>query len=251
MANRYLSFNHDSFDDIGLELFKLAISMTYANKTNRILALNNENYLNIYDVFIKSNYSKIDLNYTNYLRIRINDDYNESIDNLYIDFTNFNNFSYKLISSNIRSYLTLLITNNSKYINIIYNKINEIMNYFSDYNIHNFVCCNITKKTYNSNFYEKAYYRHYNNKKLIIRVDDIEWGKKSIDFIDNSFIYFIDASITANKYSDFIILTNFYNYIIDYDYYSWWIAYLTQIEKKVIVPNNNYDFYLSNWIKQS
>ena len=86
---------------------------------------------------------------------------------------------------------------------------------------------------------------------MIIRVDDIEWAKQTINFIDNSLIYFIDASITANKYIDFIFLAFFYNYIIDYNYYSWWIAYLSQIEKKVIVPNNNYDFYLSEWIKQS
>lgn len=251
MNKKLLSFNHDNFDDIGLELFKLSISMTYAHKTNRILALNNENYLNIYDVFIKSNYIKADLDYTNYLRIKINDDCNESTDNLFIDFTNFDNFKYNLISPNIRIYLSLLITNNIKYINIIYNKLNNIMNYFSDYDIHNFVCCNITKNTYNNNFYEKAYYRHYNNKKLIIRVDDIEWAKQTINFIDNSLIYFIDASITANKYIDFIFLAFFYNYIIDYNYYSWWIAYLSQIEKKVIVPNNNYDFYLSEWIKQS
>lgn len=251
MNNNLLSFNHENFDDIGLELFKLSISMTYAYKTNRILALNNENYLDIYDTLIKSNYIKADLNFTNYLRIKINDDCNETSDNLFIDFTNFNKFKYKLISSNVRSYLTLLITNNNNYVNIIYNKINEIMNYFSDYDIHNFVCCNITKNTYNNNFYEKAYYRHYYNKKLIIRVDDIEWAKQSINFIDNSLIYFIDASITANKYNDFVLLAYFYNYIIDYNYFSWWIAYLSQIEKKVIVPNNNYDFYLPEWIKQS
>lgn len=251
MNKKLLSFNHDNFDDIGLELFKLSISMTYAQKTNRTLALNNDKYLDIYDIFIKSNYIKTELNLANHLRIEINDDCNESSDNLFIDFTNFDKFKYKLISSNIRTYLTLLITNNTKFINVIYNKINEIMNYFSDYDIQNFVCCNINKKTYNNNFYEKAYYRHFNNKKLIIRVDDIEWAKKSIHFIDNSFIYFIDASITENKYCDFIVLASFYNYIIDYNYYSWWIAYLSQIDKKVIVPNNNYDFYLLEWIKQS
>ena len=54
------------------------------------------------------------------------------------------------------------------------------MNYFKDYSLSNYVCMNIKKDTYVSNYYEKAYYRHFNNKKLIIRVDDLDWAKDNI-----------------------------------------------------------------------
>lgn len=251
---RYLSYNHDNFDDIGLELFKLTLSMTYADKTNRILVLNNEKYTNIIDNFVKCKYENLKLEFVEQPNFNFNIDYNDT--NLFINFNNFNNFkdflsfiTPDLISNKNRYLISLLITNNSNYINNIYDKINKFMINFSDYKLANYVCMNIKKETYDNDYYERAYYRHFNNKKLIVRTDDIEWAKINVNFIDKSLIIFIDAN-ENNLFTDFILLSFFNNYIIEYDNFSWWIAYMSNIEKKVIVPFNN-NLCLSDWIKES
>jgi len=252
---KYLSFNHDNFEDIGSELFKLALSITYAEKTNRILVLFNEEYMNILNIFIKCNY-KYDNNLKFSKKDKFNFDFDYNDDNLFIDFNelNYNNNynNYNLISSKVRVLLSLLITNNLNFINYIYNCINEIMNYFKDYKLENYVCMNIEKNNYNNNYYEKAYYRHFNNKKIIIRTDDIKWAEDNINFVDKSLIKLIESKnkdIFGN-FKDFIYLCYFNNYIIDNNNYSWWIAYISNMDKKVIVPNDNYNIYLTEWIKQ-
>ena len=60
---------------------------------------------------------------------------------------------------------------------------------------------------------------------------------------------FIDTN-ENNNFTDFILLSFFNNYIIEYDNFSWWIAYISNIEKKVIVPFSN-NLYLPNWIKET
>lgn len=251
MTKRYLSYNHENFDDLGMELFKLGLSLSYAERTNRYLVLNNDKYTNIIDIFIKYNYENLNLEFEKKSNFNFNIDYNEN--NLLIDFNDFKDLSYlnpNLISVRTRTLLSLLITNNSNYLNFIYNKINDIMNHFHDYKLENYVCMNIKKETYINNYYEKAYYRHFNNKKLIVRTDDIEWAQENINFIDKSLILFIE-SCHNNRFTDFMFMSFFKNYIIDNDNFSWWIAYLSNNEKKVITPNNNYNYYLKDWIKQS
>lgn len=230
---------HNKFIDIGDELFKLAITLSYAEKTGRVLAFDNEDSMNIIDLFTNITYEKLNT---------IED---SDCDKLIINFDN-NSYTYDKITIKTRVLLSLLITGNSNYINFIYMRINDFMNYFKDYEISNYVCLNIKKDTYVSNYYYKAYYKHFNNKKLIIRVDDLEWADKNVNFIDKSMILFIEERFD-NRFTDFILLSHFHNYIIDYNYYSWWIAYIiiTNIEKKVIVPNDNNNFYLPEWIKQS
>ncbi len=250
MTKRYLSYNHENFDDLGMELFKLGLSLSYAERTNRYLVLNNDKYTNIIDIFIKYNYENLNLEFEKKSNFNFNIDYNEN--NLLIDFNDFKDLSYlnpNLISVRTRTLLSLLITNNSNYLNFIYNKINDIMNHFHDYKLENYVCLNIKKDTYINNYYEKAYYRHFNNKKLIVRTDDIEWAQENINFIDKSLILFIESCYN-NRFTDFMFMSFFKNYIIDNDNFSWWIAYLSNNEKKVITPNNNYNYYLKDWIKQ-
>ncbi len=250
-VNRYLSYNQDNFDDIGLELFKLALSITYADNTNRILVLNNEKYTSIVDIFIKYEYKNLKLEFTEQPNFNFDIDYNDT--NLLINFNNikdfFSSINYNLISNKNRYLISLLITNNAIYINHIYDKINNFMCYFNDFKLANYVCMNIKKETYNNDYYEKAYYRYFNNKKLIIRTDNIEWAQINVNFIDKSLIIFIDAN-ENNRFTDFILLSFFNNYIIEYDTFSWWIAYMSNMEKKVIVPFNN-NLCLTNWIKQS
>lgn len=251
MNKRYLSYNHENFDDLGMELFKLGLALSYAERTSRYLVLNNDKYTNIIDIFIKYNYENIKLDFVKKNNFNFNIDYNE--DNLFIDFNDFKDLSHlnpDLISIRTRTLLSLLITNNSNYLNFIYNKINDIMNHFLDYNLDNYVCININKDTYINNYYEKAYYRHFNNKKILVRTDDIEWAQENINFIDKSLILFMESSHN-NRFTDFMFMSFFKNFIIDNDNFSWWIAYLSNNEKKVITPNNNYNYYLKEWIKQS
>lgn len=250
MEKKYISYSHLNFIDIGEELFKLAITLSYAERTGRTFVLSKDSYMNIIDLFIKLPYESLDTD-----NFEIKNDFNYHID--YNDkafLINFDNYKYHQISAKTRVLLSLLITGNSNYTNFVYARINDFMNYFKDYSLSNYVCMNIKKDTYVSNYYEKAYYRHFNDKKLIIRADDIEWARDNIKFIDKSKIIFMEAT-HENKLTDFILLSLFQNYIIDYDYYSWWIAYInipsTNITKKVVVPNNYYDFYLPEWIKQS
>jgi len=250
MEKKYISYSHQNFIDIGDELFKLAITLSYAERTGRTFVLSKDSYMNIIDLFIKLSYECLETDY-----FEIKNDFNYHID--YNDkafLINFQDYKFHQISAKTRVLLSLLITGNSNYTNFVYARINDFMNYFKDYSLSNYVCMNIKKDTYVSNYYEKAYYRHFNNKKLIIRVDDLDWAKDNVKFIDKSNIIFMEAT-HENKFTDFILLSLFQNYIIDYDYYSWWIAYInipsTNITKKVIVPNNNYDFYLPEWIKQS
>lgn len=251
MTKRYLSYNHENFDDLGMELFKLGLALSYAERTNRYLVLNNDKYTKNIDIFIKYNYENINLEFEKKSNFNFNIDYNEN--NLFIDFDDFKDLSYltpNLISVRTRTLLSLLISNNSNYLNFIYNKINDIMNHFHDYKLENYVCMNVKKDTYINNYYEKAYYRHFNNKKIIVRTDDIEWAQENINFIDKSLILFIE-SCHNNRFTDFMFMSFFKNYIIDNDNFSWWIAYLSNNEKKIITPNNNYNYYLKDWIKQS
>lgn len=250
MEKRYVSYKHKNFIDIGDELFKLAIALSYGEKTTRTLVLENEDYMNIVDLFTKISYETLKIDdFTSKEKFNYHIDYNDN--KLLIDFSD---YKYNQISVKTRVLLSLFITGNPNYTNFVYARINDFMNYFKDYNLSNYVCLNIKKDTYVSNYYEKAYYRHFNDKKMIIRVDDLDWARDNIKFVDKSKIIFIEANY-ENKFTDFILLSLFQNYIIDYNYYSWWIAYITipssDITKKVIVPNNYYDFYLPEWIKQS
>jgi hypothetical protein len=253
---KYISFNHNDFNDIGSELFKLALIMTYAQKTNRVLVLFNEEYMNFINIFIKCIYK-----YDNEIKFNKKENFNFNIDydddNLFVDFNDIDkqtNYNHNLISQKVRVLLSLLITNNSNFINLTYNRINEIMYYFKEYKLDNYVCIDIKKNTYDKDYYERAYYRHFNNKKLIVRTDDIEWAEKNINFIDKSLIKFVENSSNKDSqqnFKDFIYLCHFNNYIIQNDYFSWWIAYLSNMEKKVIVPNkNNQNFFLLEWINQ-
>jgi len=252
MEKRYVSYKHQNFIDIGDELFKLAIALSYAEKTQRTFVLDKDDYMNIVDLFTKLSYEKLSIDdFTTKKGFNYHINYDDK--KLLIEYEDYK-FNYHQISAKTRVLLSLLITGNSNYTNFVYARINDFMTYFKDYSLSNYVCMNIKKDTYVSNYYEKAYYRHFNDKKLIIRVDDLDWARDNIKFIDKSKMIFIEANY-ENKFTDFILLSLFQNYIIDYDYYSWWIAYISipgsDITKKVIVPNNYYDFYLPEWIKQS
>lgn len=257
MNDNYVFYINNSSDyafcNIGTELFKLAIGMTYSNNNKRTFAITDINYLKIIHSFInlkfelldlskiKNNYSCISLTINNYKEI------DNSNNNCIINM----DFSFKMIDDNIRELLSLAIIGNPKYTTIIYTKINDIMNHFKDYELNNYVFINHNKLTYNKNYYEKAYYNHFSHCKMIILTDDINITIKNLDFININKCYFILNDFNY-RFINFVLFSYFNNVILDKDNYTGlWSAYIGNLNKKVIVPLDiNNCFYLSNWLKQ-
>ena len=235
------------FNDIGRELFKLGGAMTYALKTNKKLALIADTYTNILDAFLAINYKKIatdDYKKLNFKPINTLE-YFEN-DNVCISKIN---YTHKFICNEIQELFTNAIFSNKTNMGVIYGKINEIMNFFNDYELNNYVCININKNTFVSNFYEKAYYNHFSNKKVIILVNDVNWAISAINFINPRSIYFL-INYNLDRFTNFITLASFNNMIIDNNNFSWWCAYLGNKNKKIVVPENNLDYYHPTWIMQ-
>jgi len=259
MTDNYVFFINNQIDynfiDIGIELFKIGIALTYAIKNKKKFVITDINYLKILETFININFNLINVyilnnNYKS-LKITVNgNDYgNEIISNndciIKID------FSFHLINEEIRDFLSSTIIKNPKYSNDIYNKLNDIMIFFNDFEINNYVSIIISKNTYIKDYYEKAYYNNFSNCKLIIFTDDINWTIKYVNFTNINNIYII-----LNNYNDrffnFILISNFNKLIIRKDnYYGLWCAYLGNKNKIIIVPNDlNDNYYINNWLKQ-
>jgi len=253
MTEKYITYisNDIHFNDIGTELFKLAISLSLAFNLKKQFALINNSYTDIINTFIKFLKFKIitqdDFNSLNFKEYIINNFNNN--DNILITFNDNENFSYKFISQEVRNILSILIVQNHIFSTNIHNKLNYIMNYFNEYNINNFVAINIKKNIFVPFYYEKSYYKHFFNKKLIVFCDDIEWIQLNLNFISKNNLIFFEIN-NDNKFFNFILLSHFTNLIIDKNNYSWWAAFLGNKNKTVITPNNNYDYYPDFWIKQ-
>ena len=151
--NKYLTYNHsfDFFDNIGDELYKLAVVLTSSLKYNKILIFNNENFVKIFETQIQIPFKLIN-------DIKEYDKFNPSILNIDLD------YNEKIISEEALIYLNNIILKNKDFTNENYKKINEIMNYFHDYEINNYICIIINKKTYNPYIYEETL-NNYKDKK--------------------------------------------------------------------------------------
>lgn len=88
--------------------------------------------------------------------------------------------------------------------------------------------------------------------KYIFISDDIEWCKEN--FIGDNFIF----SPFTNEIYDLYLLINCDNHIIANSSFSWWGAYLSEKNGKVIAPKtwfgpqgpqDTQDIYINNWIK--
>jgi len=254
MTDKYITYhsNDVNFDDIGTELFKLAVSLSFSVNSKRKLAFIEGYYTNIINIFIKSiNYkslTKEDYQNLDFKDYKYNN-YTEN-DNLNFIFNDETNFNYKFINPEVRNLLTILIINNSICSKLVHNKINNIMNYFGDYEIDNYVCVNIKKDLFIPFYYEKAYHHFFPDKKVIILTDDIEWTQMNFNFVSKYNVIYIDNN-KDNRFINFVLLSLFNNMIIDKNNFSWWCAFLGNKNKKVVVPNNNHHFYLDNWIRQS
>jgi len=251
MTEKFITFNSNdvNFDDIGSELFKIGISLTFALTLNRQLAFIEGGYTNIINIFIKYFRYK-SLSPDDYEKMNFKDYYLNNYspdDNLNLIFND--NYSHKYISNQVRELLSILIINNSIYKTFIHNKLTNIMNYFGDYEINNYVCMNIKKDLYIPYYYEKAYYKHFNNFKIIVLCDDIDWIQINMNFIPKSNVIFL-ANVPEHRFTNFVLLSQFKNMIIDKNNYSFWMAYLGKKDKKIIIPEKN-DFYLNEWINIS
>lgn len=249
MTEKFITFisNDINFDDIGNELFKLAISLTFALTKKRQLAFIEGSYTNIINIFIKYfKYKSLTFEDFEKLHFKEYSLNNYSFDdNLIMIFDNDNNYSHKYISDEVRNLLSVLIIHNNIYKTFIHNKMINIMNYFGDYNLDNYVCMNIKKDIYIPYYYEKAYYTHFINHKAIILTDDIDWLQTNMNFIQKSNVIFL-ANVPEHRFTNFVLLSSFNNMIIDKNNYSWWIAFLGKKDKKIIIPERN-DYYLNEW----
>lgn len=256
MSDKYVFFINNTidynFNDIGVELFKLGIGITYASKTKKKFGITDISYLKILETFINNTFNIIDI-YSlkeNYkcISVNLNDKIEENNDNNCIVKLD---FSFKLINEDVRDFFTTTIIRNPRYSNSIYNKINEIMNFFNEFDINNYVFIIINKNNYNKNYYEKSYYNYFSNCKLLILTDDINWAIKNIDFININKCYFIHNDFN-NRFINFVLISSFNKMIIEKDhYYSLWCAYLGNKNKIIIIPHNtNENYYIDNWYKQ-
>lgn len=103
-------------------------------------------------------------------------------------------------------------------------------------------------------YYENGYEYFGKDKTFIIFSDDIEWCKKSFNFIEKKF--FIDSSI---DFEELYLMSYCKNNIIANSSFSWWGAWMNEYDdKKVIAPkrwfgpslgyHDTSDIYCKNWI---
>lgn len=216
----YISYNHsnDFLDNVGDELFKLSIALSFALKNNKTILFNDENFIKIFETQLKIPFKLI----TNKL-----DFYNHNPKYLDINLNYHNDYS---ISNEFIIYLTYILSNNKDFIKEVYDKINKIMNSLKDFEINNYICIVINKISYNPFIYQQTL-SNYNDKKIIIISDDCEWCKDYIPFMNNPF--FINKKEKPLIYLFMISLFNFL--ILDkYDNYSLFISYLNKTPSKII-----------------
>lgn len=100
-------------------------------------------------------------------------------------------------------------------------------------------------------YYEKAI-EIIDDEKYLLISDDIDWCKEN--FIGDKFIF----SPFTNELYDLYLFMNCDNHIIANSSFSWWGAYLSENNNKVIAPKtwfgpngpqDTQDIYLNNWIK--
>jgi len=209
---RYITYNHNNFEDIGFELYKLCITLSIAINTNRKLVFFNDEYMSIIDKFIKYKYNSItikEFNEINFTYINYENRIYDS-DNIYLIFKDNEIKEIEDINDNVRDLMSLLFSSNDLYNKFVYNKINEWMNYFNDFDINNYVCIYLRKDKYDISNYKKTYDKYFDGKKLIIFTDNIyDFDmdiKKIVIHINNN-----------NKYSNFILMTMIPNMIIRND----------------------------------
>lgn len=105
-------------------------------------------------------------------------------------------------------------------------------------------------------WYERMYHKHFEGKKVLICSDDIEWCKKNFHLPNQEFL----ENNTTTPEERVFIMAMCKNHIISPSTFSWWAAYLSGEDSKVVAPNqwfgkglahlNQEDKYCSFFIKE-
>lgn len=105
-------------------------------------------------------------------------------------------------------------------------------------------------------WYERMYHKHFEGKKVLICSDDIEWCKKNFHLLNQEFL----ENNTTTPEERLFIMAMCKNHIISPSTFSWWAAYLSGEDSKVVAPNqwfgkglahlNQEDKYCSFFIKE-
>lgn len=262
--NNYITVNiNDNFDTIEKQLSKISIAFSYALETSRKIVLIYCDYSNDIGAFFQIYIKKITqdefniLNFTSYNLIKNVEIPHDLEGNICLNGIITDS---KFINNDVKTMLNILIMHNTNYTNEVYKKLNEIMVYYNDTELNNYICINIDNDDINDinnkiidlSYYKNAYNNYFNNnKKIIVFSDNIEWCKENFKIIEENKIYYYETT-NENKYAIFILMAKLNNHIINNSLKSWWCAYLGNFDKEVIVPSNtpNYEC-LDVWTKYS
>lgn len=265
---------------IGNQLFQIAVTLSYAKKYDKIPIFKNViDLYNQHGLERKTQWSTLFNNTLNVVdeatfnSINFNI-YNEIINNVYIEIPKmngnilFNGYfqAWNYISDiKIKKKMQELIYSNSDLMYSAYNKYNEIKKYFGDEDDNSYVSMHVRRSDYlyiqnyhnvlDINYYKEAYniVSVYGAKNIIVFSDDIEWCKNNLKINDK--MYFVDIN---NLCVELILMSFIKNNIIANSSYSWWCAYISNYNDKVVVapkqwfgrdgPRNWNNIYIPGWI---
>jgi hypothetical protein len=111
-------------------------------------------------------------------------------------------------------------------------------------------------------YYKKAVdiiYRDIKNPVFYVFSDDIDWAKRNLSFIQNT--YFININFKEESYKDMILMSKCKHNIISNSTFSWWAAWLNDNPNKMIISpimwfnpksrnsKNDQDIRPASWIQ--
>jgi hypothetical protein len=259
---------------LGNHLFKLAATISYAKKYNKIpifVNMHNNCYINGTMLMLEKSYTEFFSNKLNLISLNelqnirfINIGENDA--RTYVEFPNINDRnvfidgylqSYKYISDDTRNEMNDLINSNSNYVNIAKSLFNIIKDHFKDYDEDNYLFTHLRRGDvannntalvdfdYLNNAYNKMKtIKNKSEMNVIVFSDDINWCYENVKCFPN--VYFMDN--VSNQYIELILMSMINNVIINrYGYHGsttnfhrstfcWWGTYLGNKNKTVIIP---------------
>lgn len=230
-------------DDLGNHLFRIAATLDYAKKHNKIAIFqsDNDNVKNKWDAFFCKKIDIINIiemkpiEFEYFTELK-NGNAHEEIPEFHNDLMLIGSFqSYKYISNKTRSKMRELVYSNEKYMYDAYDEYNRIKARFQDDLDRNFVSIYVKKDSELPNdYYENAYKMmcefERDKKHIVVFSDDIEWCKKNLKINNDQYFPSFD-----NKCIELIVMSMFYNNILSNSTYGWWGAYLCNHNEKVVV----------------
>ena len=273
---------------LGNQLFRIAATLDYANKYNKIPIFGNLN-INYYTkamLLLNKCYTEFFNNKLNVISLEefksINFTKFEEIHSR--KYTHFPNHEgnvyigsylecYKYISDSTRDKMNELIKSNPEFVNIANSLFNIIKKHFNDTNEENYMFIHFRRgdvsennpAEYNFDYIQKAYEKIKsikNNQEMNVVVfsDDINWCYDNVKCFPK--VYFLDN--ISNQYIELILMSMFNSGILTQIGYhgsttnfhrssfSWWGAFLGNKNKTITIPDRSdetTDYYLPEWIE--